>query len=147
MAVNKLISRAYYSTFSRYAVIYNGGKAALYLYKRWNIKKLQSASENDWARIIIGEKITAVIIWFIYSFIQISGRWNTLFSIIQPVNYSVLMGDFNIYYPLWDIHGRSLRGNNELAAYMLRWNMILHIPFKKLTRYKYGQRNSIINLA
>jgi hypothetical protein len=33
MAVNKLINKAYYSTFLRYAVIYNGGKAALYLYK------------------------------------------------------------------------------------------------------------------
>jgi hypothetical protein len=61
MAV-KIISRAYCSTFLRYAVIYSGGRAALYLYKRWNIKKLQSASENDWARITIGEKATAVTI-------------------------------------------------------------------------------------
>jgi hypothetical protein len=147
MAINKLISRVYYSTFLRYTVIYNGGRAVLYLHKRWNIKKLQSASGNNWARITISEKATAVIIWSIYSLIQIFGRWNTPFSTIQPVNHSVLMGDFNIYYPLWDIHGRSSRGNNKLTAYMLRWNMILHTPFRKLIRHKHGQRNSTINLA
>jgi hypothetical protein len=99
MAVNKLISRTYYSTFLRYTVIYSGGKAALYLYKRWDIKKLQSASGNNWARITISEKATAVIIWSIYSFIKISERWNTLFSTIQPVHYSVLISDFTTYYP------------------------------------------------
>jgi hypothetical protein len=33
MAANKLTSKAYYPTFLRYAVIYNGGRAALYLHK------------------------------------------------------------------------------------------------------------------
>jgi hypothetical protein len=47
VAINKFTGKAYYLIFSRYAVIYNGGKAVLYLYKRWNIKKLQLASEND----------------------------------------------------------------------------------------------------
>jgi hypothetical protein len=147
MAVNRLTSRAYYPTFLRYAVIYNGGRAALYLHKRWNIKKLQSASGSDWARIIIGEGATAVIIWSIYSLIQISGRWNIPFSTLQPVNHSVLVNDFNTHYPLWDIHSRSLRGSSELAAYMLRWNMILHTPFGELTRHRHGQRSSTINLA
>jgi hypothetical protein len=62
VAANRLTGRAYYSTFSRYAVIYSGGRAALYLHKRWNIKKLQSASGDDWARITIGEGATAITI-------------------------------------------------------------------------------------
>jgi hypothetical protein len=57
------------------------------------------------------------------------------------------MSDFNIYYPFWDIHGRLLRGSSKLAAYILRWNMILYIPFGELIRYKHDERSFITNLA
>jgi hypothetical protein len=58
-----------------------------------------------------------------------------------------LVKDFNIHYPLWDIHGCALRNSGELEAYMLRWNMELYTLFGEIIRQKHGQRNSIINLA
>jgi hypothetical protein len=139
--------RAYCPALSHYAVIYSSGRAAFYVHKRWDIKKLQAASGDDWARITIGEDAEATTIWFIYSPIQTTSHWNTPLTSILPVNRAVLVGDFNTHHPLWDIHGRSSRGSSELAAYILRWNLILHTSYGEITRHRHGQRTSTIDLA
>jgi hypothetical protein len=100
MAVNKETERAYCSVLSRYTMVYSSGRAAIYVYKRWNIKILEMAKGDNWARIIIGERAAAVTIWSIYSPIQIRGPWNTSLNIIEPKNALILISDFNTYYPL-----------------------------------------------
>jgi hypothetical protein len=147
VAVDRETGRAYCPALSRYTVVYSSGRAAIYVYKRWNIKTPEAAEGDNWARITIGEKIAAIIVWSIYSPIQIRGFWNISFNIIEPGNALILVGDFNIYHPLWDIHGRTSRNSSEIAAYILRWNMELYIPFGEIIRRKYGQRTFIINLA
>jgi hypothetical protein len=126
VAVDREMGRAYCPALSRYTVVYSSGRAAIYVHKRWDIKTLEAAEGDDWARITIGEGVAAVIVWSIYSPIQIGGLWNTSFNIIELENALILVGDFNTHHPLWDIHGRISRGSSETAAYMLRWNMELH---------------------
>jgi hypothetical protein len=120
VAVDRGTGRAYCPALSRYTVVYSSGRAAIYVHKRWDIKTLEAAEGDDWARITIGEGAAAVTIWSIYSLIQIKGLWNTFLNIIEPENALILVGDFNIHHPLWDIHGRISRGSSEIAAYMLR---------------------------
>jgi hypothetical protein len=67
VAVNKETKRAYCSILSKYTVVYSSGRTAIYVHKRWNIKTLEAAENDNWARITIGEKAAAVIIWSIYS--------------------------------------------------------------------------------
>jgi hypothetical protein len=81
---------------------------------------MEAKGGEDWAQVTIGEGAAAVTIWLIYSLIQIKGSWNTFFNIISPESKFILIKDFNIHYPLWDIHDRALRNNGELAAYILR---------------------------
>jgi hypothetical protein len=147
VAVDRRTGRAYCPFLSRYMMVYNSGKAAIYVHKRWDIKTVEAKRGENWAQVTIGEGAAAVIIWLIYSFIQIGGPWNTLFNTISPGSKSILVKDFNTHHPLWNIHDRVLRNSGELAAYMLRWNMELHTPFGEIIRQKHGQRNFIINLT
>jgi hypothetical protein len=73
VAVNKGTGRAYCPVLSKYTVVYSSGRAAIYVHKRWNIKTLEAAEGDNWARITIGEKAAAVTVWSIYSPIQIKG--------------------------------------------------------------------------
>jgi hypothetical protein len=147
VTVNRGTGRAHCPVLSNYTMVYSSGKAAIYVYKRWNIKILKATEGDNWARITIGEGVAAITVWSIYSPIQIRGLWNIFFNIIKPENALILVGDFNIHYPLWDIHERISRNSSEIAMYMLRWNMELHISFGEITRRKHGQRIFTINLA
>jgi hypothetical protein len=98
--VNKGTGRAYCPVLSRYTVVYSSGRTAIYVHKRWNIKTLEAAEDDNWARIIIGEGAAVVTVWLIYSPIQIRGPWNISLNIIEPGNALILVNDFNIYYPL-----------------------------------------------
>jgi hypothetical protein len=100
VAMDKRTRKAYCPALSKYTVVYNSGRTAIYVHKRWNIKTLKMAESDNWARIIIGEKAAAVIIWSIYSPIQIGGLWNIPLNIIEPGNALILVGDFNIHHPL-----------------------------------------------
>jgi hypothetical protein len=120
VAVNRRTGRAYCPFLSRYMVVYSSGKAAIYVHRRWDIKTVEAKGGEDWAQVTIGESAATVTIWLIYSFIQIKEPWNTLLNIISPGSKSILIRDFNIYYPLWDIYDRTLRNSDELAGYMLR---------------------------
>jgi hypothetical protein len=120
VAINRGTEKAYCPALSKYTVVYNSGRAAIYVHKRWNIKTLEAAESDNWARITIGEKAAAVIVWSIYSPIQIRGPWDISFNIIKLKYALILVGDFNTHYPLWDIHERTLKSSSETAAYMLR---------------------------
>jgi hypothetical protein len=100
VAVDKGTGRIYCPALSKYTMVYNSGRTIIYVYKRWNIKTLEAAENDNWARIIIGEKAAAVTIWSIYSPIQIGGPWNISLNIIEPENASILINDFNTHHPL-----------------------------------------------
>jgi hypothetical protein len=68
-------------------------------------------------------------------------------TIIESENALILVSDFNIHHPLWNIQERISRNNSEIAAYMLRWNMELYTLFSEIIRRKHKQRIFIINLA
>jgi hypothetical protein len=67
MAMDKGTEKAYCPALSRYTVVYNSGRTAIYVHKRWNIKTLEAAKGDNWAGITIGEKAAAVKLWSIYS--------------------------------------------------------------------------------
>jgi exonuclease III len=67
LAVDNGTGRAYCPALSKYTMVYNSGRTAIYIYKRWNIKILKAAEGDNWARIIIGEGAAVVTVWSIYS--------------------------------------------------------------------------------
>jgi hypothetical protein len=67
VAMDKGTERAYYFVLSKYTVVYSSGRAVIYVHKRWNIKILKAAKGDNWAQIIISEKVAAIIVWSIYS--------------------------------------------------------------------------------
>jgi hypothetical protein len=71
MAMDKKTERTYYPFLSKYIMVYNSGKAAIYVHKRWDIKTVKAKRGENWAQVTIGEGAAAVIIWLIYSPIQI----------------------------------------------------------------------------
>jgi hypothetical protein len=77
IAVDKRTKKAYCLSKAKYTAIYSGGRAALYIHKRWNEKTLQAEAGNDWAKLFIGEGASTLNIWFIYSLIQIEELWRT----------------------------------------------------------------------
>jgi hypothetical protein len=100
MAVDRGTGRAYCPVLSRYTMVHNSSRAAIYVHKRWNVKILKAAEGDNWARITIGEGAAIITIWSIYSPIQIRGPWNTSFNIIEPKNALILISDFNTHHPL-----------------------------------------------
>jgi exonuclease III len=100
VAVDKGTGRAYCPALLKYTMVYSSGRTAIYVHKRWDIKTLEAAENDNWARITIGEGAAAVTIWLIYSPIQIKGPWNISFNIIELGNALILVGDFNTHYPL-----------------------------------------------
>jgi hypothetical protein len=100
MAVDRRTGRAYCLFLSKYMVVYSSGRAAIYVHKRWNIKTVEAKRGENWAQVTIGEGAAAVVIWSIYSFIQIKGFWNISLNIISPESKSILVKDFNTHYPL-----------------------------------------------
>jgi hypothetical protein len=62
VAVNKGTKRAYCPALSKYTVVYNNGRTAIYVHKRWNIKILEAAEGDNWAQITIGEGAATVIV-------------------------------------------------------------------------------------
>jgi hypothetical protein len=73
VAMNRRTGRAYCPFLSRYTVVYSSGKAAIYVHRRWNIKTVEAKKGENWAQRTIGESAATVIIWLIYSLIQIKG--------------------------------------------------------------------------
>jgi hypothetical protein len=108
VAMDKRTGRAYCPFLSRYIMVYSSGRAAIYVHKRWDIKTMEAKRGEDWAQVTIGEGAAAVIIWLIYSFIQMRKFWNIPSNIISPGSKFILVGDFNIHYLLWNIYDRAL---------------------------------------
>jgi hypothetical protein len=62
VAVDKGTGRAYCPALSRYTMVYNSGRTAIYVHKRYNIKILKAAKGDNWARITISEGVAVVIV-------------------------------------------------------------------------------------
>jgi hypothetical protein len=60
--MDKETGKAYCPVLSGYTMVYNSGRTAIYVYKWWNIKTLEAAENDNWARITIGEGAAAVIV-------------------------------------------------------------------------------------
>jgi hypothetical protein len=71
VAMDRRTRRAYCPFLSKYMIVYSSSRAAIYVYKRWDIKTVEAKKGEDWAQVTIGEGAAAVIIWLIYSPIQI----------------------------------------------------------------------------
>jgi hypothetical protein len=60
--MDKGTEKAYCPVLSRYTVVYSSGRTAIYVHKRWNIKILEAAKGDNWARIIISEGAAIVTV-------------------------------------------------------------------------------------
>ena len=64
-----------------------------------------------------------------------------------PQGSRVLVGDFNLYHPLWDRKGCTSRGSEVLLELAERWRLELTTPWGEHTWKQYGKRSSTLDLA
>jgi hypothetical protein len=62
MAMDRGTGKTYCPALSRYTIVYSSGRTAIYVHKRWNVKILEAAEGDNWARITIGEKAATITV-------------------------------------------------------------------------------------
>ena len=103
--------------------MWTSGRATLYVNKRVALETLVISSRKDWASVRIGKGESAVTIWSIYSPSPARAKWTSPLQKLPyepPPGRHVLLGDFNLYHPLWDLSGRTSYGSEELFKFMAR---------------------------
>jgi len=135
----------------RYQVVWTSGRAALYINKKIAAETLERSNGEDWARVTIGSGNQAVSLWSICSPDQEGAFWRSpikeVGAGVAPAGRHLLVGDFNLHHPLWDMEGRTSRGANEFLELTTRWDLTIATPQGEITRTRKGQRDSTINLA
>jgi hypothetical protein len=63
-----------------------------------------------------------------------------------PQGENLLVGDFNLHYPLWDREGRHSRGADGILALAEHWQLALATPWGEPTRIRKGNRDSTIDM-
>jgi len=135
---------------AKYWRVFQGGRAAIYVHKRYAAAATKHDAGEDWARVTFGEGDDSLHIWSIYSQPQSGTRWIspiTDFADRPQRGRHILVGDFNLKHPLWDIYERYEKQSDDLLAFAQRWNLVLATPKGEITRKQHGHRDSTIDLA
>src|SRR6266516_7535060 len=132
---------------SNYHLIHQpGGRAALYIHKRWNINQWDYQQTQDWCRItLLGEQPLSV--WSIYNQTENPSPLNpSPLHTESPIRREVisgshiLAGDFNLHHPLWDQHERESDGAGDLLAIAELGGLTLRTPYGAVTRAPQGNQ-------
>jgi hypothetical protein len=134
-----------------YRRVFGGGRAALYVHKRHDIKDWTYEEEKDWCAVTLGSGEEAVTVYSIYSEIRESPQWRTpiheLAERSPPEGNVALVGDFNLHHPAWDRHGRKSTGAEDLLDLANNWGLERLTPWGEPTRQRRGHRDSTIDHA
>jgi hypothetical protein len=134
---------------SRYYAVYYGGRAALYVHKRWPATGWTQTGGVDWCAVTF----KGVNPWTIYSVYSPNPgpEWASPLTELAegPLEGRCLVvGDFNLHHPMWDREGRESRHCNTALTLVDRWDLELLTPWGTVTRRgKPGERDSTIDLA
>jgi len=94
-----------YSRFEKYDMIFSSGRAVLYVSKRIDRITWTTDGGEDWAAVTFGKGDDVLTVISIYSELH-NRNWKTLLKelIDKPPlrGRTVIVGDFNAYYPMWD---------------------------------------------
>jgi hypothetical protein len=137
---------------SCYHAVYYGGRAALYINKRWPVSSVTQWKQDggiDWCSVtFLGQDP-----WTVYSVYSPnnSPEWTSPLTDLTRrtrEGRSLVVGDFNLYHPMWDREGRQSRHCDAALTLAGRWEMDLLTPWGVTTRKgKPGERDSTIDLA
>ena len=102
--------RLYCPRLGSYHAVYNGGRAALYINKRYAVDSWESRAEKDWCSVTLkghNEGEGDLTIYSVYSpGPETEGAdWaspiHKFLGGAPPQGQRVLVGDFNLHHPLW----------------------------------------------
>ena len=128
-----------------YHLIFHSGRAAVYIHKRHPINEWTPTSGPDWAAITLHRyNLTITSLYNDQSDLRLPIQ---LLRDSVPDAKLLLVGDFNLHHPLWDLHGRESRLSSELVSEAHRRRLTLLTPFGEVTRYSHNHRTSTIDLA
>jgi hypothetical protein len=134
-----------------YRRVFGGGRAALYVHKKHNIKDWTYEEGKDWCAVTLGRGEEAVTVYSIYSEIREGPHWRTpiheLAERPPPEGAVALVGDFNLHHPSWDRHGRTSTGVEDLLDLAINWGLERLTPWGEPTRQRRGHRDSTIDHA
>ena len=127
-------------------MIYGGGRAIIYIHKRHPLASWTYEAHRDYCKITLN----GIDFYSIYSPIPPPIRRARLVTLwLSPIhllaelerpNKAILMGDFNLHHPLWDLFDRETYGAED-------WGLQLITPYGTPTRRFQGQRNSTLDHA
>lgn len=139
---------------SEYQLLFGGGRAAMYIHKRYDLAALETRIGTDWCCVTFGTGNEAITIWSIYSPTPLGRRWISPLNELPPQRQGqhVFVGDFNTHHPLWDLEGRTSRWSSDLLAFTKLWHLELATPYGEVTRVgkqrtRNRERDSTIDLA
>ena len=148
--------RLYCPRAGNYHAVYNGGRAALYINKRYAIDSWESRAEKDWYSITLkgsSGNEGDLIVYSVYSpGLETEGaNWaSPIYEFLReapPQGQRVLVGDFNLYHPLWDRKGRTIRGSEDLLELAERWHLELITLWGEVTWSQHGKESLILDHA
>src|SRR6185437_2413281 len=101
-------------------MIYGGGRAVIYIHKRHPLASWTYEAHRDYCKITLN----GIDFYLIYSLIPSATRRARLATLwLSPIhmlaeserpNKAILMGDFNLHHPLWDLFERETYGAEAL---------------------------------
>lgn len=132
----------------------------IYVNRKWDVKDLDFQAGDDWASVTfknLGEPIT---VYSIYSPILVNGtpehQWGSPILSLglkdrrPPGGHHVVVGDFNLHHPSWDMEDRTSPGSHRLLTWARRWGLRRVTPYGEPTRpgnTTRGERDSTIDHA
>ena len=151
---NPHVATTYCPRGGRYHLVYagEGSRSAIMIHKKLPLVDWTATATKDWCRAQIRTAVGEITIYSVYS--PIPGRdlsqWSSPIHQLatqDPPHYTLLVGDFNLHHPNWDIFGRRTEGVGDLLALSASWDLQLHTPYGEPTRTKHGNRDSTIDHA
>jgi len=132
-------------------MIFSSGRVALYVSKRIDRTTWTIDGGEDWAAVTFGKGDDVLTVISIYSELH-NRNWKTPLKELTdkpPLRgRTVIVGDFNAYYPMWDRDRRQLPEVEYVLRLVIGWNLELLILWGEITRrLKRGDRDSTIDLA
>ena len=139
-------------TSCHFNLIYGGGRAAIYINKKFPQHLWRAVVSHDFCGIIFDNNTAAVFLIYSPQRPNPPLPWTTpllmsSFTENPPAEKIALLGDFNLHHPLWDREQRHSPGADILINQAEKWNLQLITLFGTPTRTFHGHRDSTIDLA
>jgi hypothetical protein len=145
--INQETRSTYCPRSAKYYLVHQlGGRAAIYVSKRFGAGQWEAEMARDWCRVrfpeidLGAEQERGFELWSVYNPPGGSRLEEAMAGRGMPDSPVVVAGDFNLHHPFWDQYERSHEEAEGLLQLALRWNLNLVTPKGAITRAPKGRQ-------